>query len=76
MDFITHLPVYTGHTVIMVVIDRFSKAAHFGTLPTTFSASQATELFSKIICKLQGYPNSIICDRDPIFVSKFRKTLF
>lgn len=76
MDFITHLPAYNGHTVIMVVIDRFSKPAHFGILPATFLAYQVAELFSKIICKLHGYPESIICDCDPIFMSKFWKTLF
>lgn len=36
MDFITNLPAYNGHTVIMVVVDRFSKSAHSGTLPANF----------------------------------------
>lgn len=33
MDFITNLPAYHGQSVIIVVIDGFSKEAHFGTLP-------------------------------------------
>ncbi|WVZ16691.1 hypothetical protein V8G54_009673 [Vigna mungo] len=36
LDFITILPPSMGHTVILVVVDHFSKGAHFGT--TTFLA--------------------------------------
>lgn len=36
MDFIASLLVHQGQTVILVVIDRFSEAAHFGTLPIFF----------------------------------------
>lgn len=52
----------------MIVIDRFSKAALFGTLPATFSAYQAG--VGNIISKLHGYPKSIISDRGTIFLSK------
>lgn len=47
MDFITNLPAYNGHSVIMVVVDRFSKSAHFGALPAKFSTYQVAELFVK-----------------------------
>lgn len=76
MDFIVSLPANQGHSVILVVIDRFSKAAHFGSLPTHFSAYKTAELFTHMVFKLHGYPKSIISDRDPIFISKFWKTLF
>lgn len=46
----------------MVVIDRFSEAAHFGVLPTNLSTCKAAELFLNIICKLHSYPKSIILD--------------
>lgn len=61
--------------VIMVVVDRFSKAAHFGTLPHNFSAFKAAKLFTNMICHLHGYPRSIISDRDPISLSHFWKSL-
>ena len=38
MDFITSLPVSRGFTVILVVVDRLTKSAHFGSLPTQFTA--------------------------------------
>ncbi|GKB29882.1 ty3-gypsy retrotransposon protein, partial [Tanacetum coccineum] len=38
MDFIIGLPASKGLTVILVVVNRFSKYAHFGTLPTSFNA--------------------------------------
>lgn len=34
LDFIIILPAHQGQIVILVIIDHFLKAAHFGTLPT------------------------------------------
>lgn len=76
MDFIVSLPTFQGHSVILVVTNRFSKTSHFGSLPTHFTACKTAELFAQMICKLHGCPKSIILDRDPIFISKFWKTLF
>lgn len=76
MGFIMVLPAYHGHLVIKVVIDRFSKAAHFVTLPHNFSTCQAADLFTTRICKLHGYSKSIISGRDPIFMSRLLHTLF
>lgn len=76
LDFITRLPSFQTHTVILVVVDRFSKAAHFGTLPTNFSAIKVADLFARMICRLHGMPKSIVSDRDPIFLSKFWQELF
>lgn len=56
-------------------IDRFSKAAHFGTLPNHFSTCKAAELFTNMICELHGYPRSMVLDRDPVFSSNFWKSL-
>ncbi|PNX64261.1 hypothetical protein L195_g053928, partial [Trifolium pratense] len=38
LDFIVGLPSFQTCTVILVVVDRLSKAAHFGMLPTQFTA--------------------------------------
>ena len=76
LDFITGLPSFQNYTVILVVVDRFSKAAHFGMLPTAFTAIVVAELFAVLVCKLHGMPKSIVSDRDPIFMSKFWQELF
>jgi len=51
--------------VILVVVDKFSKATHFGMLPTNFSTVKVVELFASMVSKLHDMPKSIISDRDP-----------
>lgn len=57
-------------TKILVVVDRFSKVT-FGMLPSSYTSYSVAELFSTMICKLHGFPNSIISDREPILTSQF-----
>ncbi|GJT14703.1 ty3-gypsy retrotransposon protein, partial [Tanacetum coccineum] len=75
MDFITELPASKGLTIILVVVDRFSKYAHFGTLPTNFNAPKVAKIFMEIVVKHRGFAKTIISDRAPIFISKFWKKL-
>jgi hypothetical protein len=49
LDFITGLPSFQTSTVILVVVDRFSKAAHFGMLPTSFTAQKVADLFAHML---------------------------
>uniref|UniRef100_A0A8C5PTG3 Uncharacterized protein n=1 Tax=Leptobrachium leishanense TaxID=445787 RepID=A0A8C5PTG3_9ANUR len=58
----------------MVVIDRFSKMAHF--LPHTGipTAAQTATLFIKEIFRLHGLPSTIISDRGSQFTSLFWKS--
>lgn len=51
MDFITHLPASHGFTVILVIVDRYSKGVHLGALPTHFSAFKVATLFLDLVCK-------------------------
>lgn len=76
IDFIVSLPTHWGHTVIFIMVDRFSKAATFSSLPTNFSACKTAELFTEMMGKLYSYPKSIISNRDPIFISVFGKHCF
>lgn len=76
LDFITGLPPCQGKTVILVVVDRFSKGIHLGSLPTAHTAHMVASLFVDIIVKLHGIPRSLVSDRDPLFVSHFWQNLF
>nr|GEV67525.1 hypothetical protein [Tanacetum cinerariifolium] len=66
IDFITGMPLSKGFTVVLVVVDRFSKYAHFSPLPTSFNALKVAEVFVETVVKLHGVPNSIVSDRNPV----------
>lgn len=75
MDFITHLPQVQNKIVILVILDRQSKYAHFGALPSNFNTVMVANLFIDMVVKLHGIPRSIVFDRDRVFTSKFWKEL-
>lgn len=52
LDFITRLPTSKGLTVILVVVNRLTKYAHFGTLPIHYTAQKFAELFLEIVVKI------------------------
>ena len=76
MDFMEGLPPSLGNTVIMVVVDRLSKHAHFVALKHPFIAISMAKSFIANIVKLHGIPVSIVSDRDKVFLSFFLKTIF
>lgn len=76
MDFITGLPKSKGAEVIWVVIDRFSRYGHFLALTHPISAKTLAQAFFDNIYRLHGLPDSIVSDRDSLFLSEFWKTLF
>uniref|UniRef100_A0A803SL45 Gypsy retrotransposon integrase-like protein 1 n=2 Tax=Anolis carolinensis TaxID=28377 RepID=A0A803SL45_ANOCA len=73
MDFISDLPKSGGYTCIWVVVDLFSKLAHFIPCSTIPAAPTLALLFTKHIYRLHGAPEVIISDRAPQFVSRFWK---
>ena len=76
LDLITQLPRSNSFDSIFVVVDRFSKMAHF--IPTTNNADAPAlaQLFHDNIVRMHGYPRSIVSDRDARFLSSFWKELF
>ncbi|GJP32570.1 hypothetical protein CLOM_g17192, partial [Closterium sp. NIES-68] len=59
------------NNVVLVVVDRFTKMAHFVPYRTAITAEQTAKLFILTVFRLQGIPKAIVSDRDPIFTSKF-----
>ena len=76
MDFITGLPKSEGKNVIMVVVDRLTKYAHFCALSHPFKASTVATTFMDTIQKLHGNPRVIVSDKYPIFTGIFWTELF
>ena len=73
LDFISGLPVSDGFNTILVVVDRFSKAAHFIPLPKLPSAQETAELVIQHVFRIHGLPQDIVSDRGPQFASRFWK---
>ena len=76
MDFIGGLPKAKGCDTIMVVMDKFTKYAHFMALSHPFTTKDVATVFQKEVVRLHGFPMSIISNRDPIFLNKFWRELF
>jgi hypothetical protein len=57
--------------MLFVVINRLSKQSYFIFCYKTINARGIAELFLKYIWCREGYPDSIVLDRGPQFVSFF-----
>jgi hypothetical protein len=73
MDFIEALPKSEGANCILVVVDIFSKYAHFIPPSHPFIAKQVAQLILDVISRLHGMPTSIVYK---IFTNSFWKELF
>lgn len=76
MDFVEGLPKSDGYSVILVVVDRFTKYAHFIPLKHPYTAQIIARVVLDNIVKLHGLPKTVVTDRDKVFMSSFWKELF
>jgi hypothetical protein len=76
LDFIEGLPKSHHYDCILVVVDKFSKYAHFVPLKHPFTAFQVAMAYIDNVFKLHGIPEAIISDRDKVFTSNVWQQLF
>ncbi|KAF0920280.1 hypothetical protein E2562_034128 [Oryza meyeriana var. granulata] len=75
LDFVEALPRVGRKSVILTVVDRFSKYCHFIPLAHPYTAESVAQAFFADIVRLHGVPQSMVSDRDPVFTSTFWREL-
>jgi len=60
MDFVEGLPKSDGYTMILVVVDRLTKFAHFLPLKHPYTAITVAQLVLDNVVKLHGLPSTIV----------------
>uniref|UniRef100_A0A670HMP7 Gypsy retrotransposon integrase-like protein 1 n=1 Tax=Podarcis muralis TaxID=64176 RepID=A0A670HMP7_PODMU len=75
LEFVTDLPSSRGKTAVLLVVDLFSKMAHFIPCAKVATAEQTAKLFIDHVFRVHGLPRSILSDRGRQFISNFWQKL-
>uniref|UniRef100_A0A3B3QR72 Gypsy retrotransposon integrase-like protein 1 n=1 Tax=Paramormyrops kingsleyae TaxID=1676925 RepID=A0A3B3QR72_9TELE len=73
MDFITDLPRSEGKTVILTLVDRFSKMCRLVALPKLPTSTELAEVLVREVFRHTGIPEDLVSDRGPQFASRVFK---
>lgn len=71
MDFVTGLPPLSGNTVVLTVVDHFSKVVHFIPLPKLHSAKEMAQVVIDHVFRIPGLPEDVVSHRGPQIISHF-----
>ena len=76
MDFVSGFPLtQRKHDTVWVIVDRFTKSAHFLPIRLHYSMDLLAELYMSEIVRLHGILLSIVFNHNPRFASRFWKEL-
>jgi hypothetical protein len=76
MDFVEGLPQSGQANCVLVVVDKFTRYAHFIPLKHPYAAGPVAKVFLDQVYKLHGMPSAIVSDRDRVFTSHLLQELF
>jgi hypothetical protein len=76
MNFVEGLPKSGNKSVILVLVDRLTKYAHFISLSDPYTAQTIAQVFMDNVYKLHGPPAAIVTGRDMVFSSKIWQDIF
>jgi len=74
-DFITDLPESEGATIILVVVDRFTKMAHIIPIKKKDSPTVA-RTYLQNVWECHRFPEDVVSDRDSTFTGSFFMDLY
>lgn len=71
LDHIMGLKEVNGFNTILVVVDRYTKMAHFIPASSSDTSADTARRYIQNVWKLHGAPEQIISDRRPLFAAEF-----
>ena len=76
VDFLTDLPPSQGYDAMMIVVDLHSKRVYTIPCHKTITSEGSARLFKDTVWRYEGFPETVLSDRGPQFVSEFMRELY
>jgi len=59
------------YDTLLVIVDRFTKMAHYVPVRGTITAPGLADVFLREVIRLHGVPKTVVSDRGPILTAKY-----